>query len=187
MENRSIFQFIRSFVSRNALRSFPGLEPATPLHRRMSSRDDLYAVLGVHPKASLAEIKESYRRLALECHPDKLPAGAACGDESEDENARFRRVQEAWRILSDFQSRTTYDAQRVGTCSLLLTSTLLSTHRSPQPDRQENCRWGRRWIWTTWRLMSAVAHTRILVAVAIATRYVRLALVPCPLASSGCV
>ena len=93
----------------------------------MSSRDDLYAVLGVHPKASLVEIKENYRRLALECHPDKLPAGAACGDESEDENARFRRVQEAWRILSDFQSRTTYDAQRVGTRipeRLLLTSTV---------------------------------------------------------------
>lgn len=70
-------------------------------------------MLGVHPKASLVEIKENYRRLALECHPDKLPAGAACGDEREDENARFRRVQEAWRILSDFQSRTTYDAQRV--------------------------------------------------------------------------
>lgn len=173
------------------MRSFPGLEPTTPLCIcRMSSRDDLYAVLGVHPKASLVEIKENYRRLALECHPDKLPAGAACGDEREDENARFRRVQEAWRILSDFQSRTTYDAQRVGmpprTPPLDFYS-LPSTHRPPQPDRQENCRWGRRWIWTTWRLTSAVAHTRILVVVAIATRCIHLAFVPCPLASSDCV
>lgn len=32
----------------------------------------LYALLGVSPRASQAEIKRVFRRLALEAHPDKL-------------------------------------------------------------------------------------------------------------------
>lgn len=32
-----------------------------------------YEILGLQPGASKAEIKQAYRRLCLECHPDKLP------------------------------------------------------------------------------------------------------------------
>jgi diphthamide biosynthesis protein 4 len=73
-----------------------------------TGEEDHYAVLRVHPKASLAEIKESYRRLALECHPDRKVGQP----EEIDVNERFRRVQEAWSILNDFQARTAYDARR---------------------------------------------------------------------------
>ena len=62
---------------------------------------NLYTVLEVSVSSSVEEIKASYQRLALIHHPDK----------SKDENAAetFRNVLEAWRILSDVETRAAYD------------------------------------------------------------------------------
>ena len=63
---------------------------------------DYYEVLGVAPGAPLAEIKRSYRRLAMQWHPDKNP-----GDlDSED---RFKEINEAYAVLSDPERRAHYD------------------------------------------------------------------------------
>jgi len=37
----------------------------------MATNEDFYAILEVHPFAPVEKIRESYRRLALRCHPDK--------------------------------------------------------------------------------------------------------------------
>jgi molecular chaperone DnaJ len=66
------------------------------------ARTDHYAVLGVKRDASGDEIKRAYRRLALECHPDRFP------DDAEAE-ARFREVSEAYAVLGDPQERARYD------------------------------------------------------------------------------
>ena len=62
---------------------------------------DLYAILGVSPSASTADIKSAYRKLARQCHPDVSA--------SPDANARFARINEAYHILIDPLRRAAYD------------------------------------------------------------------------------
>lgn len=66
------------------------------------SKRDYYDVLGVERNASEAELKKSYRRLAMKYHPDRNP-----GD-SETE-AKFKEAKEAYEVLNDPQKRAAYD------------------------------------------------------------------------------
>ena len=66
---------------------------------------DYYNVLGVAPDADAATIKERYRKLAKECHPDLYP-----GDQAME--ARFKEIGEARTVLSDPERRAKYDEQR---------------------------------------------------------------------------
>ncbi len=70
--------------------------------------EDLYAVLGVDRRASAAEIKRAYRRLAVELHPDRHP-------DDPDAEARFRRINVAYHTLVDPERRARYDAARLRT------------------------------------------------------------------------
>jgi molecular chaperone DnaJ len=67
-------------------------------------QEDHYAVLGVAVAAGTAEIRRAYRRLALRFHPDRAGPQAT---------AQFQQISEAYRILSDAQTRAYYDADRV--------------------------------------------------------------------------
>src|SRR5688572_27018260 len=68
----------------------------------MAGKRDYYDVLGVTRTASAAEIKKSFRALALKFHPDKNP-----GDR--DAEASFKECAEAYEILGDEQKRQMYD------------------------------------------------------------------------------
>lgn len=57
-----------------------------------------YSALGLTRGASADEVKRAYRRLALECHPDK-------GGDAE----AFRTVSEAFEVLRDPDRRAAYD------------------------------------------------------------------------------
>ncbi len=63
---------------------------------------DYYEILGVNKGASSDEIKKSFRKLAMQYHPDRNP-----GD-SEAE-AKFKEINEAYEILKDDQKRAAYD------------------------------------------------------------------------------
>jgi curved DNA-binding protein len=65
-------------------------------------RRDLYSVLGVSKSASDKEIRQAYRRLAREHHPDVNPDDKAA-------ESRFREISEAYEVLSDKQKRAQYD------------------------------------------------------------------------------
>jgi molecular chaperone DnaJ len=62
---------------------------------------DLYEVLGVDRRASDAEIKRAYRKLAQQWHPDVNKDPLA--------EARFKEASEAYQILSDPGRRQRYD------------------------------------------------------------------------------
>ncbi len=61
--------------------------------------EDYYEILGVSKEASEEEIKKAYRKLAHKYHPDK-----ATGDE-----AKFKKINEAYQTLSDKTKREQYD------------------------------------------------------------------------------
>src|ERR1700686_999696 len=66
------------------------------------SKQDFYEVLGVSRDAKADEIRKSYRKLARKYHPDLNP-----GDKAAEE--RFKKVQEAYDVLSDAKKRQVYD------------------------------------------------------------------------------
>lgn len=63
---------------------------------------DFYAVLNVSRDASDDDIKQSYRRLALQWHPDKNGG-------SKEAEEKFKALTEAYDVLRDPQKRAAYD------------------------------------------------------------------------------
>ena len=66
-----------------------------------------YTALGLTPEASPAEIRSAYKRLMLQCHPDKVH------DESQaqEKAAQFDKVREAYELLSDTKRKRKYDLE----------------------------------------------------------------------------
>lgn len=62
---------------------------------------DYYDILGVPKTASSEEIKKAYRKKSLKCHPDK----ADC----EEAEPAFKKLSQAYTILSDEGKRRQYD------------------------------------------------------------------------------
>jgi len=67
------------------------------------AKEDFYKLLGVEKNASDAEIKKSYRRMAMKFHPDRNTSDPKKAEE------QFKRVKEAYEVLSDPKKRAAYD------------------------------------------------------------------------------
>ncbi len=63
---------------------------------------DLYKALGVDKKATQAEIKKAYRKLARQYHPDRNPGDVAA-------ETRFKQISGAYDVLGDPEKRKQYD------------------------------------------------------------------------------
>ncbi|MDH5533482.1 MAG: J domain-containing protein [Candidatus Pacebacteria bacterium] len=67
----------------------------------MATKRDYYEILGVKKEATKAEIKSSYRKMALKFHPDK--------NKAKDAEEKFKEINEAYQVLSDDKKKTQYD------------------------------------------------------------------------------
>lgn len=66
------------------------------------AKEDYYQLLGVARNASDDEIKKSFRRLAMKYHPDR-------NRDNPEAEEQFKKVKEAYDILSDAKKRSAYD------------------------------------------------------------------------------
>jgi molecular chaperone DnaJ len=71
----------------------------------MARLKDYYKELEVTPLATVQEIKQAYRKLAFQYHPDKNPGNTFA-------EAHFKELQEAYSVLSNTHKRRKYDEVR---------------------------------------------------------------------------
>ncbi|KAK7411483.1 hypothetical protein VNO78_02917 [Psophocarpus tetragonolobus] len=90
----------------NPNRQFQRFSAATALEHRNDAvvmGMDYYNILKVNRNASDDDLKKAYKRLARIWHPDKNP------DNKTEAEAKFKRISEAYDVLSDPQKRQIYD------------------------------------------------------------------------------
>lgn len=75
------------------------------MSQREWAEKDYYAVLGVKPDTSAADIKKAYRKLAQLNHPDTNRGDPKAED-------RFKEISQAYDVLSDAKKRKQYDQLR---------------------------------------------------------------------------
>ena len=68
---------------------------------------DYYKILEVSESSSAEEIKKSYRKLAMQFHPDKNPGNAEA-------EQKFKDLAEAYNTLSDPSKKRSYDLSKMG-------------------------------------------------------------------------
>jgi molecular chaperone DnaJ len=66
---------------------------------------DYYKILEILPSATNADVKKSFRRLALKFHPDKNFGNQLY-------EAKFKEIKEAYDVLSDADKRREYNYRR---------------------------------------------------------------------------
>jgi molecular chaperone DnaJ len=89
----------------------------------MAYLKDYYKILEVSPTATHADIKKSYRRLALQYHPDKNFGNQLF-------EAKFKDITEAYKVLSDLRQRDEYNRRRNQSSQSEKKKT--ETHTTPQ-------------------------------------------------------
>ena len=68
----------------------------------MKNKRDYYEVLGIDRSASSDEIRKTYRKLAMQHHPDRNQG-------NKEAEAKFKELSEAYEVLSDDDKRRAYD------------------------------------------------------------------------------
>jgi len=63
---------------------------------------DYYEIMGLTPEATGEEIKKTYRKLAMQYHPDRNLGDPECEE-------RLKEMNEAYQVLGDEQKRRHYD------------------------------------------------------------------------------
>jgi len=86
---------------------FPGMptgdEDDDNSQQQSTDNERYYEVLGLKKGASMEEIKQAFRKLARQYHPDRHP------NEKEKFHQKFTELQEAYEVLSDPEKKKLYD------------------------------------------------------------------------------
>ena len=69
-------------------------------------KKNYYEIIGVSKDATQEEIKRSFRKKALKCHPDKNPSPEA--------ESKFKELNEAYGVIGNPETRGQYDAGILG-------------------------------------------------------------------------
>src|SRR5438067_1221206 len=80
----------------------PGQARVPVLLKIVLMKRDYYEILGVEKNASVEDVKKSYRKLAMQYHPDKNP-------DNKEAEEKFKEATEAYEVLSDADKRARYD------------------------------------------------------------------------------
>ncbi len=98
----------------------------TPYQRMIAS--SYYGVLGVDPSASAQQIRQAYRDLSKQYHPDttELPAAIA--------TSKFQELNEAYATLSNPERRQTYD-RKIGYSSVPVVQPLPTFNQARSQSR----------------------------------------------------
>uniref|UniRef100_A0A6N2KYZ0 J domain-containing protein n=1 Tax=Salix viminalis TaxID=40686 RepID=A0A6N2KYZ0_SALVM len=91
----------RRFQIKASVSTFPDTFRANSRNSALS----LYEILRVNPTASQMEIKNAYRSLAKEYHPDAM----LDRDDEQSEGVDFIEIHNAYETLSDPEARAAYD------------------------------------------------------------------------------
>jgi len=70
---------------------------------KMSGKD-YYEILGAGRNATKDDLKQAYRKMAMQYHPDKAPA-----DKKKDYEEKFKEISEAYAVLSNDEKKAQYD------------------------------------------------------------------------------
>mmetsp|Transcript_31545 Transcript_31545/g.65890 ORF Transcript_31545/g.65890 Transcript_31545/m.65890 type:complete len:751 (-) Transcript_31545:249-2501(-) len=119
--SRIVAPIIRPAAS-SSRRFYAMYEDHDPTAKRHRS---LYHVLGISREATMAEIKQAFRQLAKQYHPDAVQSSHNNDNDSQDKDditRRFQEINQAYQILSDPEARRRYDME---------TSTVLGSGKVP--------------------------------------------------------
>lgn len=78
---------------------------------------DYYQILGISPRATQLEVKRSYRKLAVQFHPDK--------NQSKESEEKFKEISLAYEVLRNPEKRAQYDM------ALTFAPQTIRPHRDP--------------------------------------------------------
>ena len=111
---RGVISDLHRYLQKCGLRRLRGrtTRPITTRPSTMTSthHDDHYAILGVDPDATDAQITHAYRALLRRHHPDTRVS--TNGEEAATDDTRLRHVLAAYTVLHDPQQRADYDRRR---------------------------------------------------------------------------
>jgi len=103
----------------------------------VSAQKDYYKILGVAKSIKMADLKKAYRDLAKKHHPD-----ANSGSKKAEEN--FKKISEAYSILSNSKKRKQYDRMRADRARPQRPTSRGSTHWDAQDYARQYTRQGPR-------------------------------------------
>lgn len=96
----------------------------------MDFSKDYYGILGVSRTSSSSDIRSAYRALALRWHPD-MHAGES-PEKIKEAEERFKEINDAYAVLSDFEQRKIYDRYLAGVSSSSQSASRPSAQRPSQ-------------------------------------------------------